>query len=597
MAATIRRRLFLGAATLPFLAGLGSPTFAATVAGLSEELRMAEVRLRVARNRYAKGEIPLKYVRDRESEVEAARSALQSAQGGGRPSSAQSSNIQTASASSRDTAALEEELRMAEVRLRVARDRYARREIPLSNVQAREREVEAARAALQGGGRPSSAQSSSNTQTSTAPASSREVAALEEELRMAEVRLRVARDRYAKGQISLRNVEARESEVEDARAALNAAKNGTSAPQAGKGNSNTNGNTSGGGSSQTVTVSDGNQLAYALDRARPGTRIILANNSYSRGGNFVINVDGTSANPIRIEAASTGGASIRSTLQIRGNHVHVSGCKFDGAAVRIERADNCRVSKCTFKGSNGTLVIHGSSNAEVDYNEFSGWSGRCIDFAPVLNGKVGTNPHIHHNYMYSPAGGGQVAISIGQQTGHHSINIRAVVEYNLLEKCKMEQVIRIKSSQNTIQYNTMINCGGMVNRHGRNNKYIGNWLEGCNGLVLSDYNCEGRGNKLIDCSGGLQVMAGDITPSQVEQQEGGHPRSENCQVIGNDANFMRLGRTYGSWKRTLPAVGTTVSGHKGKIGRGSESGTSINSSGASGAGNMARKLSRGQVGV
>ncbi|MEZ5864383.1 MAG: hypothetical protein R3D25_10090 [Geminicoccaceae bacterium] len=43
---------------------------------------MAEVRLRVARERYAKGEIPLKNVEARESEVEAARSALQSAQGG-----------------------------------------------------------------------------------------------------------------------------------------------------------------------------------------------------------------------------------------------------------------------------------------------------------------------------------------------------------------------------------------------------------------------------------------------------------------------------------------------------------------------------------
>lgn len=484
--------------------------------------------------------------------------------------------------------AAEQHVRERQAALRIAKQRYAKGKIPYANVKARERELAQAEAnlrKLRNGGGGSSSPSRSQ---STSSGSSGNVGALQEEVRKREVALRVAKERHAKGQIPYSYVEARERELEAAREELEQALNG------GGGGSSRRPSRASSSGGNTIVVHDGNSLQSAFSRAGAGTRIVLRNGHYGRGGGFLLNRDGTSGAPITIEAQNTGEARFSSRLELRGNHIHLLGCRFEGAPLTVSR-NNSRVSRCIFRGHGARLAIDAGAYAEIDHNEFSRWSGRVLDLNPLMSGRRGIRPHIHHNHFYDSSSSADVAISIGQHTGHHDINVDALVEHNLLENCNMEQAVRFKCSGNVFKRNTLINSGSVSNRHGRNNQYIENWVERCKAMLISDQRCIARGNRMVDTAGGIQVLAGDITPAQVSGQEGGHPRAENCQIIDNDGR-LQIGRTY-NWRRVYPALGTIVQGHNGKIVRGAEQGTSIRSTGNSRAGKSASKLSRSQVGV
>ena len=159
------------------------------------------------------------------------------------------------------------------------------------------------------------------------------------------------------------------------------------------------------------------------------------------------------------------------------------------------------------------------------------------------------------------------AINLGQQSTDQPVDVNGIIEYNLIENVnKKYKTIYCKSSSNTVRYNTVINAQGIENRHGRNNQYIGNWLQNCDAFIVSDENCRVEGNNLVNVRNGIRVMAGDISSQQVPKQGGGVPFSYRCQLIENNVDTrLKIGSTYSNWKRVLPARETFVSGHKGRI--------------------------------
>ena len=345
---------------------------------------------------------------------------------------------------------------------------------------------------------------------------------------------------------------------------------------------------------KTVRVSNAAQLRSALSSARAGHRIELANGTYS--GSFQITSSGTKNDPILIEASSRLKAELRSKLRVRGNHVIVSGLSFQNAGVEL-RAANCRVTRCYFDNSGTAISVRGADNAEIDHNEVTRWGGKGIDIDPRYERRSGYRPHIYRNYLHDSNGkNDNAAINIGQQAGHHDEKINAVVEYNLCVNVPRYKAIFCKSSQNTIRYNTLINCQGLVNRHGYENKYISNYLEKTNDFIINDKKCVAEGNKLVNCKNGLRVMAGDITSSEVPKKTGGHPNAEGCQVINNDTDTIRVGAIYSDFDKIIPAIDTYLSGNTGRIVQEKQSGTRIASSSQSRAGSGARKLSTKDVG-
>ena len=137
----------------------------------------------------------------------------------------------------------------------------------------------------------------------------------------------------------------------------------------------------------------------------------------------------------------------------------------------------------------------------------------------------------------------------------------------------------------------------MENRHGRNNEFIGNWLENCDAFIVCDENCRVEGNRLKNVRNGIRVMAGDISSSQVPRQGGGVPFSYRCRVIENDVDTrLKIGSTYSNWARVIKARETYVSGHKGRISMEREERTTIVSGNQNRAGAAAGKLTRSNVG-
>lgn len=345
---------------------------------------------------------------------------------------------------------------------------------------------------------------------------------------------------------------------------------------------------------RTVTVYNSSDLQRALANAQPGHRIVVRNGSYS--GTFRLTKSGTSGSKIIIEAASQQQAVIRSSMLITGNHVVVSGLTFTGGHLTVKGAD-CRITRCLLKGG-PSINARGTARIEIDHNELTGWSSRGIDCDPYHEGKTGYYVHVHHNYLHSSRKGNDLpGISVGRHTGHHKRPVKAIIEYNLLENCPGGQTIRLKSSDNIVRNNTLINCESVSNRFGLNNKFINNWLEGCRALRLRDINCVAEGNKLINCIEGLVVGAGDVTSAQLSSKRDRHPTSDRCQLINNDANRTIIGRTYSDFKPVLPAMNTVVRGHKGPIIYGAQRGTNIVSSSQSSSKAGARKLKRSDVGL
>ena len=420
------------------------------------------------------------------------------------------------------------------------------------------------------------------------------VAELQQLVRQRENALRITQSRYAEGKVPYTNVQARERELAEARAMLAKAQGGgsvsTQQSTPSKSETQTSANTAASTSGPTTTVYNSAQLQQALNSAGSGRRIVLKAGTYS--GTFVVRANGQTNAPIVI-TGDPSNVTLLSTLTIHGNHVHVQGINFRNAAL-VVRGDNCRVVGNRFLQSGGQVRLQGAANAEIAFNEFEGWSGNyALEINPFNSGK-GRNPNIHHNFFTNSS---SIPITIGLQPSHSRLSVGALIEHNLFINCRHSQIINIKSSSNIIRRNTLIGGGAFLNRHGRENSFVENWLEDCGGLWLSDQNCRADGNRLVRCD--LLVLAGNIPPAEVVRQVGGHPRAENALLANNDARMIRIGvswsSSYGKWN--LPALNTRVESHRGAMRRELERNSQIKSTNSGNSGNKAIRLQRGQVGL
>lgn|GEM_PF-1419425 len=279
------------------------------------------------------------------------------------------------------------------------------------------------------------------------------------------------------------------------------------------------------GCGRTVSVNSNSSLSSAVSNALPGDCIVLANGSYA---GFTISRDGASNAPIVIRAANRGGATISSGI-IRLNHtsfVTIEGLTMttsgstqtvDGESfpvgVWIDGGDNCRITRNTFRltgQATGTqwIMVGGNSNLNrIDHNEFGPNTVDNVHYIFVrgqreiagvtpdplrdrgpwsegngpVNPNIARNTQIDHNYFHDMASGTAEAIVLGGLgiTGDYQ-NTASIVESNLFVHCDGDpETVSIKSSGNTIRYNTILNsAGGIVSRSGNQSQIIGNFIRG-----------------------------------------------------------------------------------------------------------------------
>jgi Chondroitinase B len=317
-------------------------------------------------------------------------------------------------------------------------------------------------------------------------------------------------------------------------------------------------------SPRTLSVSNSAALASALATAQPGDRILVADGVY--GTALQVARSGTATAPITIAARNPGHAQLTSPDAIRFgavSHVVVQGFTFTGdATLNVPAAAAAlRITRNTFASNrSGNLVTVSADNTEVDHNAFLNKSTAGVYLqvsGPGAHGMAG-NVHIHHNYFFNHhfggANGGE-SIRLGLSGRQHG-DAHALVEYNLFEKANGDsEAISVKSSNNTVQYNTILNSRGTLSlRHGWGTLVQGNYiLGGTSGIRFFGNNHVIINNVVQGTTGqALEIGGGEIRDDT--RSTTAHEAADHCIVAFNTFQSSRAGAArFGSDKKFDPS--------------------------------------------
>jgi hypothetical protein len=230
-----------------------------------------------------------------------------------------------------------------------------------------------------------------------------------------------------------------------------------------------------------VGVSSVSSLQAAIDSARPGQRLVLADGVHAAAQPVKITKSG-----ITIAAQTVGGTVFTSGgFQLGAvKNVTIEGFVFDGTSkldVPVE-AQATRITRNTYNGNkNGASLSVSADDVQVDHNTFSNRTSEGVYLQITGPGDdIAKRTWVHHNYFYNHqfkgANGGE-SIRLGY-SHKQSKSANAIVEYNLFEKADGDsEAISVKSSDNTIRYNTIRDSRGyIVLRHGNRSTVEGNLL-------------------------------------------------------------------------------------------------------------------------
>lgn len=303
---------------------------------------------------------------------------------------------------------------------------------------------------------------------------------------------------------------------------------------------------------ETVNVNSISSLQTAINAAKPGDRIILANGKYETTESIIIKCAGTPVNKITIEAEKSGGAEISGsngfTLAAPASNITIKGFIFTHktGSFRIETGvTHCAITRNVFecvtagsKGSKPYLSISGDDN-EISYNTFQNKKdeGQMISVQGPVGDKMAKRVWIHHNYFNNFPNTGLnncSAIQIGL-SGRSMDSAFCVVEYNLFERTEGENEGSIchKSCNNIIRYNTFGERSEECSiRHGNKSQVYGNYFINTTGLRFSGDDHKIYDNYFERCTKAIVCQNGDG-----EVKEGSkltcHDRADRVTITGN----------------------------------------------------------------
>ncbi|WP_406253386.1 polysaccharide lyase 6 family protein [Streptomyces atratus] len=324
-------------------------------------------------------------------------------------------------------------------------------------------------------------------------------------------------------------------------------------------------------SAADTTVGSLAELQSAINGAAPGDRIVVADGTYTVPAGGAINVsgkNGTSAAQITIVSKSRGGAVLRgerSFVFANSSNITVSGFAFRQSTTMEIPADcsSIRLTRNDFQhadsGDPYWLVVR-ANDTKIDRNHFHDKTTAGIFL--VVDGPGSTamaqNIHIFRNHFsdhsFSGDNGGE-SIRLGV-SGRALSGAHAVVEYNLFERANGDpEAISVKSSDNTIRYNTIRDSrGGIVLRHGNRSRVEGNYLiggsegvrlYGNDHLIVNNYLSGLSGRALVVGSGTTR----DHNSGETQDERRGNDACDRAVIvhntlIGNSSTLSGETRTY-----------------------------------------------------
>jgi hypothetical protein len=255
---------------------------------------------------------------------------------------------------------------------------------------------------------------------------------------------------------------------------------------------------------RTVPVASSAALSSAISTAKAGDCIVLADGDYAFPN---VGAKATEANPIVIRAANVLKAIVSAgNVQLQtAAYVVVEGVHFQSSgSIRLTDCDHCRVSRFRIQRKEtgvetDWVTVGGTSHdCRVDHNDFGPQAqvGNMVMLAGAGT-QIVQHTRIDHNYFHDvnfSGGNGWELIRAGL-SGWTFSQAYTVIEQNLfLHGDSDPETISVKSSDNTIRYNTMrATAGQFTLRHGNRTSVYGNYIlgDGVNG------------------SAGLRVYGGD----------------------------------------------------------------------------------------
>jgi chondroitinase B-like protein len=294
----------------------------------------------------------------------------------------------------------------------------------------------------------------------------------------------------------------------------------------------------------TTRVTSLSALQTALDAAKPGDRVELADGSYNATKAISIKRSGTASAPITVTAANVGKAEIHGSagFSFAGGVANVVLAGFTlrhGGSLSVPTTGNhIRITRNTLQltSSGGWLTVNGN-DVEVDHNTFQNRSteGVFLQIAGPDN-EVAKRTWVHHNYFFNHSFGGDnggESIRLGYSY-KQSFSANAIVEYNLFEKANGDsEAISVKSSDNIIRYNTIRDSRGyIVLRHGNRSTVEGNLIFGASGIRFHG-NDHKIINNYVDSTTGRAIVFGSGEEADSPPTSKLHDRPDRVTVAFN----------------------------------------------------------------
>jgi hypothetical protein len=247
---------------------------------------------------------------------------------------------------------------------------------------------------------------------------------------------------------------------------------------------------------RNVPVASSAELSTALGAAQAGDCIVLGDGSYTFP---TITAKGTEASPIVVSAANLLKAVVATgNLNLQGAaYVVVQGISWtSNGLIRLTDTDHGRISRFRLqrmeKASDlanhdlAWITVFGASTyCRVDHNDFGpqNQQGNMVlttgtETTPVM----ATHTRIDHNYFHDVhfgGGNGWETIRSGADTLSYGSSF-TLIEHNLFKNDANDpEVVSLKSSDNTLRYNTLrASKGQFVLRSGNRDIVYGNYVFG-----------------------------------------------------------------------------------------------------------------------
>lgn len=292
-------------------------------------------------------------------------------------------------------------------------------------------------------------------------------------------------------------------------------------------------------------VSSIEQLQAAINGARPGDHIVVANGTYTTSGPIRITAVGAAAQPILIAAETIGGATITGAGGFRfeapASFVIVQGFRFTHAsnqAIMGAGTSHCRFTRNVFEtqGAGEYLTVAGNDE-EVDHNTFQNKNsmGRLLAVRGV-GSQIAQRLWIHHNHFSNflpQTGNGAEGLQFGL-SGFSLSSSFSVVEFNLFEKVDGEnEMVSDKASDVIYRFNTFRDNkqGQFTLRHGNNCQVYGNYFINSLGIRFFGDDHQIFSNFFIGNNPAIQIGNGDgvVPPDKLTS----HDRPDRVSVVYN----------------------------------------------------------------